>query len=39
MNGNSSELLLLIEKLIELSQVESDLYNFDYNNFDAVYPS
>lgn len=36
MNGNSSELLLLIEKLIELSQVESDLYNFDYNNFDAA---
>ena len=25
-----------IEKLIELSQVEADIYKFDYNNFDAA---
>lgn len=36
MNGNSAELLLLIEKLIEMSQVESDLYKFDFNNFDVA---
>lgn len=36
MNDNSSELLLFIEKLIELSQVESDVYKFDYTNFDAA---
>ena len=36
MNSNSSELLLFIDKLIELSQVESDIYKFDYNNFDVV---
>lgn len=36
MNGNSSELLLFIEKLIELSQVEADIYKFDYKNFDAA---
>ena len=35
MNSNSSELLLLIEKLIELSQIESDIYQFDFKNFDA----
>ena len=35
-NDNSSELLLCIEKLIELSQVESNVYNFDYSNFDAA---
>ena len=35
-NSNSSELLLFIEKLVELSQVESDLYNVEYNNFDAA---
>lgn len=36
MNSNSAELLLFIEKLVELSQVESDLYTIDYNNFDAA---
>ncbi|MBQ8886937.1 MAG: PAS domain-containing protein [Candidatus Gastranaerophilales bacterium] len=36
MNTNSSELLLFIDKLIELSQVESDIYKFDYNNFDVA---
>ena len=36
MNSNSSELLLFIDKLIELFQVESDIYKFDYNNFDVV---
>ena len=34
MNANSSELLLFIEKLIELSQIESDIYKLDYQNFD-----
>ncbi len=34
MNSNSSELLLFLEKLIELSEVESDIYKFDYQNFD-----
>lgn len=33
-NNNSSEILMLVNKLIELSQVESDLYKFDYNSFD-----
>lgn len=36
MNSNSSELLLFIEKLIELSQAESDLYSVNYGNFDAA---
>ena len=36
MNSNSAETLLLLDKLIEMSQVESDLYKFDYKNFDAV---
>lgn len=36
MNSNSAELLLLTEKLIELSQAESDLYKIEYNNFDAA---
>jgi signal transduction histidine kinase len=35
MNDNSSELLLFIEKLIELSQVEADIYKFEYQNFDV----
>ncbi len=35
MNSNSSELLLILDKLIELSLVESDLYKFDYKNFDV----
>ena len=35
MNENSSELLLFIEKLIEMSQVEADIYKFDYQNFDV----
>lgn len=35
-NTNSAELLVLIEKLIEMSQVESDLYKFDLKNFDAA---
>lgn len=36
MNANSSELLILTDKLIEMSQVESDLYKFDFKNFDAA---
>lgn len=36
MNGNSSELLLLIDKLIEISQAESDIYKIQYNNFDVA---
>ncbi len=36
MNDNSSELLIFIEKLIEMSQVEADIYKFDYKNFDAA---
>ena len=36
MNSNSTELLLLLEKIIEMSQAESDLYKFDYKNFDAA---
>lgn len=36
MNANSAETLLFLDKLIEMSQVESDLYKFDYKNFDAV---
>lgn len=35
-NNNSTELLLLTEKLIEMSQVESDKYNFDFQNFDVL---
>ncbi len=34
-NSNSNELLIFIEKLLEMSNVESDLYNFDYKNFDV----
>ena len=36
MNSNSSELLVFTEKLIEMSQVESDIYKFDFKNFDAL---
>ena len=36
MNGNSSELLILLEKLIELSQVESDIIKLDLKNFDIA---
>lgn len=36
MNDNASELLTLVEKLIEMSQVESDLYVCDFNNFDIA---
>ncbi len=36
MNANSAETLVFLDKLIEMSQVESDLYKFDYKNFDAV---
>ena len=35
-NSNSSELLLFIQKLIELSQIEADICKFEYNNFDFV---
>ncbi len=35
-SANSSEVLLLTEKLIEMSQVESDLYKLDYKNFDVT---
>ena len=36
MNSNSSELLILLEKLIELSQVESDIIKLDLKNFDIA---
>ena len=36
MNSNSAEILLFMEKLIEMSQIESDLYKLDYTNFDAT---
>lgn len=36
MNDNSSELLLMIEKLIQMSRIEADIYKFDYKNFDAA---
>ena len=36
MNSNSSELLILLEKLIELSQVESDIIKMDLKNFDII---
>ena len=36
MNSNSSELLILLEKLIELSQVESDIIKIDLKNFDIA---
>lgn len=35
-NSNSNELLIFLEKLIEMSAVESDLYKFDYKNFDIA---
>lgn len=35
-SSNSSDVLLLTEKLIEMSKAESDLYNFDYKNFDVT---
>lgn len=34
MNSNSSEVLLFIEKLVEYSQLEEDIYKFEYTNFD-----
>lgn len=34
-SANSSEVLLMSEKLIEMSQAESDLYKFVYTNFDV----
>lgn len=36
MNDNSSELLLFIEKLIQLSEIEADVYKFEYQNFDVA---
>lgn len=36
MNANSAELLLFIQKLVELSQIEADIYKFDFNNFDIT---
>ncbi|MBQ9246145.1 PAS domain-containing sensor histidine kinase [bacterium] len=35
MNENSSELLLFIEKLVEMSQIEADIYKFDFQNLDV----
>ena len=35
-NNNSSEILLLINKLVELSMIESELYNFEFNSFDVA---
>lgn len=35
-NDNSSELLLFIQKLIELSTVEADVYKFDFNVFNIT---
>ncbi len=34
MNANSSELLLFIQKLVELSQIEAEVFKFEFNNFD-----
>lgn len=36
MNSNSSEVLLFIEKLMEYSQLEEDIYKFEYTNFDIT---
>lgn len=33
---NSSELLLMLEKIINLSQIEAKLYEYSYKNFDIV---
>lgn len=33
---NSADLLLLLEKIINFSQIESNLYEFNYKNFDIV---
>ena len=35
-NSNSSELLIFIQKLVELSKIESDYYKFNYTNFDII---
>ncbi len=35
-NSNSNELLLFLEKLTEMSEVESDIYKFEYTNFDIL---
>lgn len=35
-NSNSTEVLMFTEKLIQLSQVESDVYNFDFKTFDIT---
>lgn len=35
-NSNSSEVLMFMEKLIQMSQVESDVYNFDFKTFDIT---
>jgi signal transduction histidine kinase len=32
---NSSDILLLLAKLIDLSKVETDIYKFEYSNFDV----
>ena len=34
-NDNSSELLLFLNKLIEMSEIEADIYKFDFQNFDV----
>lgn len=33
---NSSELLFLLEKVVELSQLESDIYEYSYKSFDIL---
>src|SRR5574344_1039386 len=35
-NKNASELLDLLDKIIELSKIESNLYEFDFKSFDFV---
>ena len=35
-NSNSSELLLFIQKLVELSQLEANVYKFEYKSFDII---
>lgn len=35
-NTNSSDVLLFINKLTELSKVESDIYDIEYGNFDVA---
>ncbi len=35
-NSNSNELLIFLDKLIEMSEAEADAYKFEYKNFDVL---